>query len=154
MTRTTRTARTALCAAAVAGLFLGLTACQEAKDAAKSVASEGTDKAIDQVDKAVKDTYEVTYEVSGSGINQIGYHAGKGTALEPLLTKDTKPKLPWTKTVTLKGIMPPAVVPTTMELNASPDLKCKVLHKGKVLAEATGDKVLTGGCIAAAPVGK
>ncbi|GAA3492603.1 MULTISPECIES: hypothetical protein [Streptomyces] len=145
-----RTARTALCAAAVTGLVLGLGACSEVKEAAKSAASEGSDKAVDQVDKAVNETYEVTYEVTGKDIESIEFHAGGGTALEPKLESVKKPASPWTKTVTLKGIMPANVTP--ISVTGLADLKCKVTHKGKVLAEASGEKAMAGGCIAASPV--
>ncbi len=147
-----RTARTALCAAAVTGLVLGLGACSEVKEAARSAASEGSDKAVDQVDKALNETYEVTYEVTGKDIESIEFHAGGGNAMEPKLESVKKPASPWTKTVTLRGIMPANVTP--ISVTGLADLKCKVTYKGEVLAEASGEKAMAGGCIAASPVAK
>ncbi|MCT4355711.1 hypothetical protein M5362_21465 [Streptomyces sp. Je 1-79] len=132
-----RTIRTAVSALAVTGLALGLGACSAA------------DKAADQVDKAVNETFEVTYEVSGKGIESIEYHGGSGTAMEPKLEKESKPTTPWKKTVTLKGIMPPAVMP--ISLNPA-DLTCKVIHEGKVLKEAKGADAMAGGCVAVSPI--
>ncbi|MET9432837.1 hypothetical protein [Streptomyces sp. NPDC006551] len=134
MKRTARTVRTAASALAVTGLAFGLGACSTA---------------VDQVDKAVNETYEVTYEVSGKGVESIEYHAGGGTAMEPKMESEKKPATPWKKTVTLKGIMPPAVMPVS--LNPA-DITCKVIHEGKVLKEAKGEEAMTGGCVAVSPL--
>ncbi len=107
--RTTRTVRTAVSVLAVTGLALGLGAC-----------SEAAEKAVDQVDKSVNETYEVTYEVSGSAVESIDFHAGGGTAMEPKIESEKKPATPWKKTVTLKGIMPPAVMPVSLDPPTSP----------------------------------
>lgn len=133
-----RTVRTAVSVLAVTGLAFGLGAC-----------SEAADKAADQVDKAVSETYEVTYEVTGKSIESIDYHGGSGTAMDPKLEKETKPTTPWKKTVTLKGIMPPAVMP--ISLNPA-DLTCKVIHEGKVIKEAKGQDAMAGGCVAVSPI--
>ncbi|MFJ3581541.1 hypothetical protein ACIPPS_04770 [Streptomyces sp. NPDC090127] len=133
-----RTIRTAVATLAVTGLALGLGAC-----------SEAANKAADQVDKAVSDTYQVTYEVTGKGIESIQFHGGSGSAMEPKLETETKPTTPWKKTVTLKGIMPPAVMP--MALNPA-DLTCKVIHEGKVIKEAKGQDAMAGGCVAVSPI--
>ncbi|MFJ2739110.1 hypothetical protein ACIO3O_05535 [Streptomyces sp. NPDC087440] len=147
-----RTTRTALCTAAVTGLVFGLGACSEVKEAAKSAASEGSEKAVDQVDKSINETYEVTYEVTGKDIESIEFHAGGGTAMQPKLESAKKPASPWTKTVTLKGIMPAAVNP--ISVTGVADLKCKVTYQGKVIAEAAGEKAMAGGCVAASPIAK
>ncbi|MFF8607504.1 hypothetical protein ACF06X_16340 [Streptomyces sp. NPDC015346] len=133
-----RTVRTAVSALAVTGLAFGLGAC-----------SEAANKAADQVDKAVNETYEVTYEVTGKNIESIQFHGGGGTAMEPKLETETKPTTPWTKTVTLKGIMPAAVMPLSID---AADVTCKVIHKGKVLKEAKGEQAMAGGCVAVSPV--
>ncbi|MFE5487728.1 hypothetical protein [Streptomyces sp. NPDC056527] len=134
-----RTIRTAVSVLAVTGLAFGLGAC-----------SAAADKAADQVDKAVNETYEVTYEVTGKNIESIEFHGGSGSAMEPKLEKETKPATPWKKTVTLKGIMPPAVMPLTLDPAA--DLTCKVIHKGKVIKEAKGEQAMAGGCVAVSPI--
>ncbi|MEK9518940.1 hypothetical protein ACIOMM_10000 [Streptomyces sp. NPDC087908] len=133
-----RTARTAVSALAVAGLALGLGAC-----------SEAAEKAVDQVDKSVTETYEVTYEVSGQGIESIDFHAGGGSAMEPKIESEKKPTTPWKKTVTLKGIMPPAVMPVSL---TPADLTCKVIYQGKVIKEAKAEAAMAGGCVAVSPV--
>ncbi|WP_190136566.1 hypothetical protein [Streptomyces longispororuber] len=136
MNRRIRTAVFPLAAA----LALSLSACSEAEK-----------KAVDAVDKAIDETYEVTYEVTGKNIDEIQFASGKGSASNPKLEKVVKPELPWKKTVTLRGIMPPTVVPISTDPIAG-DVACKVIHKGKVLKESTGDKVVTG-CIAISPIG-
>ncbi|MFJ5828652.1 hypothetical protein [Streptomyces sp. NPDC093089] len=133
-----RTARTVVSALAVAGLALGLGAC-----------SEAAEKAADQVDKSVSETYEVTYEVSGKGVESIDYHAGDGTAMAPRVESEKKPTTPWTKTVKLKGIMPPAVMPISL---TPADLTCKVIYQGKVIKEAKGEQAVAGGCVAVSPI--
>ncbi|WP_426365640.1 hypothetical protein [Streptomyces sp. E-08] len=133
-----RTVRTAVSALAVTGLALGLGAC-----------SEAAEKAADQVDKSVNETYEVTYEVSGKNLESIDYHAGGGTAMEPKVESEKKPSAPWKKTVTLKGIMPPAVMPISLD---PADLTCKVIYKGKVIKEAKAEQAMAGGCVAVSPV--
>ncbi|MBX9423378.1 MULTISPECIES: hypothetical protein [Streptomyces] len=133
-----RTVRTAVSALAVAGLALGLGAC-----------SEAAEKAADQVDKSVTESYEVTYEVTGTGIESIDYHAGDGTAMAPKVQSEKKPTTPWKKTVKLKGIMPPAVMPVSL---TPADLTCKVIYQGKVLKEAKAEQAMAGGCVAVSPV--
>ncbi|MFD8015382.1 hypothetical protein [Streptomyces sp. NPDC058955] len=133
-----RTVRTAASALAVLGLAFGLGAC-----------SEAADKAADQVDKAVTESYEVTYEVTGTDITSIEYHAGDGTAMQPQVETEKKPTTPWSKTVKLHGIMPPAVMPVT---TAPADLVCKVVYQGKVIKEAKGELAMAGGCVAVSPV--
>ena len=156
----TRTVRTAVCAAAVTGLLFGLSACAEAEKAVKAGASEAADASnkeldkIDEVDKALKKTFQVTYEVTGKDVESIEFAGGGGTATAPKNETVKKPTLPWKKTVTLKGVMPPAVIPSTEKVVAVPDITCKITHEGKVLKEASGAKAMAGGCIAAAPVGK
>ncbi|MGW2085531.1 MmpS family transport accessory protein [Streptomyces sp. NPDC001880] len=133
-----RTARTTVRAAVVLGLGMGLVACSEAAD---------------QVDKAVDETYEVTYEVTGSGVDEIQFHNGGGKAMEPETETVESPTLPWRKTVTLRGIMPPAVVPIAVDGNGA-DVSCSITHKGRVIKEAKGEGMLAaGGCVAVSPVG-
>ncbi|MFJ3763630.1 hypothetical protein ACIPQJ_05050 [Streptomyces sp. NPDC090082] len=132
-----RTVRTVVSALAVTGLALGLGAC-----------SEAAEKAADQVDKSVNETYEVTYEVSGD-IESIDYHAGGGTAMEPKVESEKKPAAPWKKTVTLKGIMPPAVMPISLD---PAGLTCKVVYQGKVIKEAKAEQAMAGGCVAVSPI--
>ncbi|MGW1881066.1 MmpS family transport accessory protein [Streptomyces sp. NPDC001970] len=132
-----RTIRSAAGAFAAAGLAFGLVGC---------------DAAVDQVDKAVNETYEVTYEVTGKNVDSIEYNAGGGTATEPKLESVQKPTLPWKKTVTLKGIEAPTVVPIAVDL-AGGEVGCKITYKGKVIKEESGAGVAAAtGCIALSPI--
>ncbi|WSQ09554.1 MmpS family transport accessory protein [Streptomyces sp. NBC_01231] len=132
-----RIVRGAVCSAAVTGLALGLSSCS------------GT---VDQVDKAVSETYDVTYEVTGKNVDSIDFHGGGGTAAKPKIESVSKPKLPWTKTVTLRGIMPAAVMPVATDPEGA-GVACKITHKGKVLEEQSAKGLVTaGGCIAESPV--
>ncbi|MFE7123700.1 MmpS family transport accessory protein [Streptomyces sp. NPDC057617] len=135
--RITRTVRAAVGAFAVTGLALALTACSET---------------VDQVDKAVNETYQVTYEVTGEGVDTIDFHGGGGKAMEPTIETVEQPTLPWKKTVTLRGIMPPAVMPTAVDITGA-RITCKIIYKGEVIKEATGEGLATaGGCIAVSPI--
>ncbi|WP_328416369.1 MmpS family transport accessory protein [Streptomyces violaceus] len=132
-----RTIRAAVCSVAVAGLALGLSSCSEA---------------VDQVDKAVDETYEVTYEVTGKNVDSIEFHGGGGKATEPKIESVSKPELPWTKTVKLRGIMPAAVMPVAADPEGA-QVACKITYKGKVLEKQSAKGlVTTGGCTAESPV--
>ncbi|MFJ2111174.1 MULTISPECIES: MmpS family transport accessory protein [unclassified Streptomyces] len=139
-----RTVRAAVTAIAVTGLALGLSACSMADEIDKAV--------TDEVDKAVNEPYEVTYEVTGKNIDTIEFHNGKGSATNPTLETVEKPTLPWTKTVTLRGIMPPAVIPVALDPSGA-EVTCKVIYKGKVIKEESDtEKAAVGGCIAISPI--
>ncbi|MGW0494610.1 MmpS family transport accessory protein [Streptomyces sp. NPDC003007] len=129
--------RAAVHTVAVTCLALGLSSCSEA---------------VDQVDKAVDTTYEVTYEVTGKNIDSIDFHGGAGKAMEPKVDSVSKPKLPWKKTVTLRGIMPAAVIPVAADPEGS-QVTCKIVYKGKVLDEQSAKGLVSaGGCTAASPI--
>ncbi|ARF66329.1 MULTISPECIES: hypothetical protein [Streptomyces] len=139
MNRTTRVTR----ALAVSVLVLGLGACS----------AESVDQAVNKaVDEAVDETYEVTYEVTGTSVDEITYHGGGGKAMEPELETVDAPTLPWKKTVKLRGIMPPAVMPLALDAGGS-DVTCTITYKGKVIKEAKGEGMLSaGGCVAVSPI--
>ncbi|MFE6697307.1 MmpS family transport accessory protein [Streptomyces sp. NPDC057718] len=139
MNRTTRVTR----ALAVSVLVLGLGACS----------AESVDQAVGKaVDKTVDETYEVTYEVTGTSVDEITYHGGGGEAMEPELETVKSPALPWKKTVELRGIMPPAVMPLALEEGGA-DVTCTITYKGEVIKEAKGEGMLTaGGCVAVSPI--
>ncbi|MFI1866053.1 MmpS family transport accessory protein [Streptomyces jumonjinensis] len=141
-----RSIRTAVCAVAAVGLVFGLSACSEVSDAAK-------DKASDSVDKAVNEEYEVTYEVTGKSIDSIQFAAGGGTATNPKLETVDKPALPWKKTVTLRGILPPSVLPIALDATGEAAVTCKIIYKGKPIAEESGKGLgAAGGCVAVSPI--
>ncbi|MCJ0874336.1 MmpS family transport accessory protein [Streptomyces sp. AP-93] len=136
-----KSSATTFSALALAGLALAAAGCSAAT----------ADKAVDQVvDKAVNETYEVTYEVTGKTVDSVSFHDGGGTASAPNLATAEQPGATWTKTVTLRGIMPAAVAPSSVDNTA--DLTCKVIYKGKVIKEATGEAATAGGCVAVSPV--
>jgi hypothetical protein len=135
-THMNRTIRTAVLSAALTGLAFALSACTE-------------EQTIDAVDKMVDETYEVTYEVTGKNVDSIEFDARGGTALKPKTVTVRKPSLPWKKTVTLRGIMPSAVMP----VSGDPTVSCKIVHKGKVIAEEKGESLINAGaCVAASPI--
>ncbi|MGW2177395.1 hypothetical protein ACWCXX_04720 [Streptomyces sp. NPDC001732] len=139
-----RTLRTAVCAAAVLGLGMGLTAC--------SGDADPVDRAVDRVDEAVDEMYEVTYEVTGTDVDEIQFHGGRGKATEPKIETVESPTLPWRKTVTLRGIMPPAVMPFVVD-GSTLEVGCSITYKGKVIKKLKGmDMLKAGGCVAVSPV--
>ncbi|MER6994571.1 MmpS family transport accessory protein [Streptomyces sp. NPDC000410] len=132
-----RTIRTTLGTLAAAGLLFGLSAC---------------DAAVDSVDKALNEDYEVTYEVTGKSVDSIEYNGGAGSATEPKLESVPNPTLPWTKTVKLKGIEAPTVVPIALDA-AGADVSCKITYKGKVIKQESGAGVAAAtGCITVSPL--
>ncbi|MFI6289118.1 MmpS family transport accessory protein [Streptomyces sp. NPDC051018] len=131
---------------AAAGLVFGLSGCSDVKEAAK-------DEAVDQVDKAVNETYEVTYEVTGKSVDSIEFTAAGGTASKPAMETVDKPALPWKKTVTLRGIVPPSVMPIALDAGADAQVTCKITYKGKTIAEQSGAGLAAaGGCVAVSPI--
>ncbi|MFE7456162.1 MmpS family transport accessory protein [Streptomyces sp. NPDC057554] len=135
--------RKAVCALAATGLVLGLGACS----------TESVGEAVDKaVDKSVNETYEVTYEVTGENVDEITYHGGGGDAANPDLETVESPTLPWKKTVTLRGIMPPAVMPMALD-DEGAEVTCTITYKGKVIKEEKGSGMLAaGGCVAVSPI--
>ncbi|GHF50426.1 hypothetical protein GCM10010218_34960 [Streptomyces mashuensis] len=108
--------RTTLCAFALAlGGGLALTGCGE--------------------DGVSKKSYEVTYEVSGKDVASIVFNEGKGSISDPDMSTEDRPKVPWTRTVTLKGLGAPTLTVTSG--SADGDATCKISYKGKVLQEKT-----------------
>ncbi|MEU9714448.1 MmpS family transport accessory protein [Streptomyces sp. NPDC047976] len=137
-----KTHRIARTGALAATLLLAVTACS---------AADAVDGAVDQVDKAVDEKYEVTYEVTGQGAASISFAAGAGTATEPQHETVDAPSLPWVKTVTLRGIMPPTVLPVAAP-GSEGQITCKITYKGKVIAEQSGGALTAaGGCVAVSP---
>ncbi|MGK5631392.1 MmpS family transport accessory protein [Streptomyces sp. URMC 123] len=145
-----RSVRTALTALAVAGLAMTAAGCSVAEKA-KGVKESAENKAVDAVDKTVNETYEVTYEVTGKGLRSIEYNGGGGKAMDPKLESVDRPTAPWTKTVTLKGIMPPAV--TAIAVDAGGEVGCKITYKGKVIEEKSANGIAaSAACVAVSPV--
>ncbi|WP_228979949.1 MmpS family transport accessory protein [Streptomyces sp. DH12] len=135
------TTRSAVALLAAAGLALGLGAC-----------SQAADEATERVDSALNETYQVTYEVTGANIESISYNGGGGDAMNPKLETVEKPKLPWRKTVTLRGIEAPLVTPVSVSYDGARST-CKITHDGKVLKEASGKgAAATLSCVAVSPV--
>ncbi|KUH37978.1 MULTISPECIES: MmpS family transport accessory protein [Streptomyces] len=135
------TTRSAVAVLAAAGLAFGLGAC-----------SQAADKATERVDSALSEEYQVTYEVTGANIESISYNGGGGDAMNPKLETVEKPKLPWRKTVTLRGIEAPLVTPVSISYDGA-QATCKITHDGKVIKEASGKgAAATLSCVAVSPV--
>ncbi|WP_217128926.1 MmpS family transport accessory protein [Streptomyces sp. AC558_RSS880] len=135
--------------ALVAGcLALGLGACSE------EAADRAEDEVVEEVDERVDEEYQVTYEVTGEKVDSIDFNAGGGSAADPKFETVDNPTLPWKKTVTLRGIEAPAVIPVTLDTGGgSGELSCRIVHEGEVLAEKSGaGAVSAAGCVAVSPV--
>ncbi|MFV2120577.1 MmpS family transport accessory protein [Streptomyces sp. Act-28] len=136
-----RTGRSAVAVLTAAGLALGLGAC-----------SRAADEAAERVDGALDETYQVTYEVTGADIESISYNGGGGDAMDPKLETVEKPTLPWRKTVTLRGIEAPLVMPVAVRRDGA-EAGCRITYEGKVLEEASGKgAAATPSCVAVSPV--
>lgn len=136
-----RTSRSAAAVLAAVSMTFGLGAC-----------ALNPDEAAERVDSALNTTYEVTYEVTGANIDSITYNSGEGDAMNPKLETVDKPTLPWSKTVTLKGVEAPVVTPIAAGVQ---DVKatCKIIHEGKVLKESSGGgKAAAVSCVAVSPI--
>ncbi|MFI0777156.1 hypothetical protein [Streptomyces sp. NPDC021212] len=69
--------------------------------------------------------------------------------MNPKITTGRNPALPWKKTVTLRGIMPSAVTPVSTD----PSVSCKIVYKGKVIAEKKGKSLIkAGACVGESPI--
>lgn len=137
-----RTGRPLVAALTATGLSLALGAC-----------SQDADEAAKRVDTALNEEYEVTYEVTGTGIESISYNGGGGTAMDPQIETAEKPTLPWRRTVRLRGIEAPLVTPVTLGTDGA-QATCRIMYKGKVIKEATGEggAAATVGCVAVSPI--
>ncbi|MEU3187068.1 MmpS family transport accessory protein [Streptomyces sp. NPDC006923] len=149
-----RTVRAAAVAVSVTCLAFGLGACSAAERVDKAV-NEEIDEAVGEgVDKAINETYEVTYEVTGKNVDSIDFHAGGGDAMNPKIETVEKPTLPWKRTVRLRGIMPPVVTPIAVD-PAGAQVTCKIIYKGDVIKESSGEGLAAaGGCITVSPIVK
>lgn len=133
------------------GLVLGLGACSDIADEAAKQVEEEVSK---EVDRQIDEEYQVTYEVTGDAVDSIEYNAGGGDAADPQLETVRNPALPWRKTVTLRGIEAPTVMPVAVDLgDDSGKLTCKIVYKGKALVEKSGaGAVSVAGCVAISPI--
>ncbi|MEV5551808.1 MmpS family transport accessory protein [Streptomyces sp. NPDC052309] len=148
MNRISRSIASALVAG---GLVLGLGACSDVADEA---AEKVEDEVVEEVDKQLKEEYEVTYEVTGAEVDSIEFNAGGGDAANPKLETVKNPTLPWKKTVTLRGIEAPTVLPVALDATGgSAKLTCKIVYKGKTLVEESDAGVVSAaGCVAVSPI--
>ncbi|MGW5214644.1 MmpS family transport accessory protein [Streptomyces sp. NPDC004051] len=141
-----RIRRSLMPALVVGGLVLGLGACSE-------TAEKAEEELVEEVDRQLDEEYEVTYEVTGEKADSIEFNAGGGDAADPKFETVDNPTLPWKKTVKLRGIEAPVVIPVTVDADGSGNLSCKILHKGKTLAEESdAGTVSVTGCVAASPI--
>ncbi|MFI8306314.1 MmpS family transport accessory protein [Streptomyces sp. NPDC085927] len=143
--------RTVVSALVVGGLVLGLGACSETTEKA---AQQAEDAALEEVDEQIDREYEVTYEVTGEKVDSIDFNAGGGDASDPEFETVDSPALPWKKTVKLRGIEAPTVMPLAVDVNdGSGEISCKIVYQGKVLVEKSGaGAVSVAGCVAVSPI--
>ncbi|GHB61984.1 hypothetical protein GCM10010377_61230 [Streptomyces viridiviolaceus] len=147
-----RISRSIAAALFAGGLVLGLGACSDVADEA---AKQVEDEVVEEVDKQLNEEYQVTYEVTGAKADSIEFNAGGGDAADPKLETVKNPTLPWKKTVTLRGIEAPTVLPVALDVSegGSDGLTCKIVYKGKTLAEESDAGVVSAaGCVAVSPI--
>ncbi|MFF0609918.1 MmpS family transport accessory protein [Nocardia tengchongensis] len=95
-------------------------------------------KAAHDVDKESKRTVDVRYEVTGTGGGEyvkpsITYSSGDlGTG------NTTSAQLPWSKDVTLTGIVKVATLTAQAGDDENATISCRIVQGDKVLAENTG----------------
>lgn len=141
-----RIRRSLVSALAAGGLALGLGACSD------ETAERVEDGVIREVDKQIDEEYEVTYEVTGEKADSITFNAGGGDVADPKLETVDNPTLPWKKTVKLRGLEAPAVMPMALDADAG-ELSCRIVHKGETLVEKSGAGVVSAaGCVAVSPI--
>ncbi|GAA2440432.1 MmpS family transport accessory protein [Streptomyces sp. NPDC051041] len=146
-----RISRSIASALVVGGLVLGLGACSDITDEA---AEQVENEVVEEVDKQIDKEYEVTYEVTGAEVDSIEFNAGGGDATDPKLETVKNPTLPWKKTVKLRGIEAPTVIPVALDVSGgSGDLSCRIVYQGKAIAEESDSGVVSAaGCVAVSPV--
>ncbi|MGW6293000.1 hypothetical protein [Streptomyces sp. NPDC055058] len=143
--------RTCTTALVTAGVVLSLGACSGIGDGA---AEKADDEVIREVDRQIDEVYEVTYEVTGDKADFIEFNAGGGDASDPEFETVDAPALPWRKTVKLRGIEAPTVLPVLVEPeDGSGRLTCRIVYRGRTLAEKSGAQaVSSAGCVAVSPI--
>lgn len=102
-------------------MVLGIGAC---------IALVGT--AVNEVDKEINRTVAVTYQVDGTGQASSITYSGRGGDV----AQDTDVSLPWTKEVTVDGIVKAVTVTASAGADGG-DITCRILVGDDVLAEQT-----------------
>ncbi|WP_327190331.1 MmpS family transport accessory protein [Streptomyces xinghaiensis] len=144
-----RSVRTVL--PALAAVLSALTASGCSGDAPAAAGDRAADEITEGVDRAFDEKYEITYEVSGDGVEAIEFNAGAGTATEPELDAVEKPETPWRKTVELKGVAAPTVL--AVPGPGGSEVTCTITHKGEVIEEQTSEGATApASCVALSPV--
>ncbi|OYD60805.1 MmpS family transport accessory protein [Rhodococcus sp. OK302] len=93
--------------------------------------------AISSVDEESKKEVVVTYEVTGGAQGAIITYTGKDSNM----SQDTAATLPWTKDVTVTGLLKIATVTASNGFDDSGTITCKIIANGKVLTENTANGV-------------
>ncbi|WP_336873509.1 MmpS family transport accessory protein [Rhodococcus qingshengii] len=91
--------------------------------------------AINSVDEESKKEVVVTYEVTGDSDGAIITY----TANDSNLSQDTAATLPWTKDVTVTGLIKVATVTASNSYDGTGSITCKIIANGKVLTENTAN---------------
>ncbi|MBQ0986068.1 hypothetical protein KBZ10_16390 [Streptomyces sp. F63] len=144
-----RAARTVL--PALAAALSALTASGCSGEAPATAGDRAADRLTDGVDRALEEKFEVTYEVSGEGLEAIEFNAGRGTATRPELEAVEKPGTPWRKTVVLEGVATPTVLAVPGPEGS--EVTCTITHKGEVIEEQTSEGAAApASCVALSPV--
>lgn len=98
--------------------------------------------------KCEEAAYQVTYEVTGGAVDSIAYDDASHKGNVEVPAADGKaPKLPWRKSVTLKGSAAPTVVAVVAEVT------CSVTYQGRKLTKRTAKGGFeTAQCVAMSPL--
>ncbi|MFF1555664.1 MmpS family transport accessory protein [Rhodococcus erythropolis] len=91
--------------------------------------------AIDSVDKESKEEVLVTYEVSGDAQSAMITY----TSNDSNTAQDADVPLPWTKEVTVTGLVKIATVTASNGFDDDGAITCKIIVDGKVLTENTSN---------------
>lgn len=91
--------------------------------------------AINSVDEELNKEVVVTYEVSGTGSSPIITY----TANDSNVSQDTAASLPWSKDVTLTGIIKVATLTATNGIGDDGTITCKIIVDGAVVTENTAN---------------
>ncbi|MET3959818.1 hypothetical protein ABIE52_006753 [Rhodococcus sp. OAS809] len=91
--------------------------------------------AINSVDEESKKEIVVTYEVTGESDGAIVTYTGNDSNI----SQDTAATLPWTKDVTVTGLIKVATLTASNGFDGTGSITCKIIVDGQVLTENTAN---------------
>ncbi|MEF3112641.1 hypothetical protein [Streptomyces chrestomyceticus] len=140
-------------ATACAAVLTSVAACGAVDKAVDKAVDEQIGQDVEKEMKAYEETaYQVTYEVTGGAVDSIAYDDASHEGSVEVPAADGKaPKLPWRKTVTLKGSAAPTVLAVVAE--GGGEVTCSVTYQGRHLTKRTAKGGFeTAQCVAMSPL--